>query len=231
MNLRRQIDDAISYARRDILASLAREPLELNPSDVWDVRSKLHVLHHYCIKSEIPVDIESQIEVALEISANLWRLISESIDNVGNLKDYTNVRTLSAESSIIQEAEEILSGEDTLRDVIIFGISFLLDWKSNTIWVDSAKKGRKIIVRNYLMELQDQLWQFIKGGSQNGVISLAKARQIGRRADQFLLLISETGLPTEMQVVMLIRLYALLLRLQLDRIITSLDKANPNNEE
>ncbi|MFQ6041187.1 MAG: hypothetical protein ACE5PV_10055 [Candidatus Poribacteria bacterium] len=230
MNLQRQIDDAISYARRDILASLAREPLELTPGDVWDIRSKLHVLHHYCIKAEIPVDVESQIEFALEISATLWRLISESIDNLVNLKDYTSVRTLSAESSIIREAEEVLSGEDTLRDVIIFGISFLFDWKSNTIWVDSAKKGRKIIVRNYLMELQDQLWKFIKDGSKNGGISLDKARQIGRRADQFLLLISETGLPTEMQVVMLIRLYALLLRLQLDRIINSLNKADSNNK-
>jgi hypothetical protein len=188
------------------------------------------VLHHYCIKSEIPTQIESQIDFALQISANLWRLVSESIDNLGDLKDYTNVRTLSAESSIVQEAEELISGEDTLRDVIIFGISFLLDWKSNTIWVDSAKKGRRIIVRNYLMELQDQLWQFIKDGSKNGGISLDKARQIGRRADQFLLLISETGLPTDIQVVILIRLYALLLRLQLGRIVTRLEKANPNNE-
>ena len=225
MNLQRQINDVVSYARRDILASLAREPLEFTPNDVWDIRSKLHVLHHYCIKSDVSEDIEAQIEFALDISANLWRLISESIDNLGNLKDYTKVRTLSAEASLIQEAEEILSGEDTLRDVIIYGISFLFDWKSNTIWVDSAKKGRKIIVRNYLMELQDQLWQFIKDGSKNGGISLEKARQIGRRADLFLLLISETGLPTDMQVVMLIRLYALLLRLQLDRIIISLEKA------
>jgi len=224
MNLQRQITDAVSYVRRDILASLAREPLELTPGDVWDIRSKLHVLHHYCIKSDIPADIEAQIEFALEISKNLWQLISESIDNVGNLKDYTRVRTLSAEASLIQEVEEILSGEDTLRDVIIYGISFLFDWKANTIWVDSAKKGRKVIVRNYLMELQDQLWQFIKDGAQNGGISLDKARQIGKRADQFLLLISETGLPTDIQVVMLIRLYALLLRLQLDRIITSLEK-------
>ncbi|MBM3239936.1 hypothetical protein FJZ31_26930 [Candidatus Poribacteria bacterium] len=224
MNLQRQINDAVSYARRDILASLAREPLELTPGDVWDIRSKLHVLHHYCIKSDISADIEAQIEFALEISANLWQLISESIDNLGDLKDYIKVRTLSVEASLIAEAEEFLSGEDTLRDVILFGISFLFDWKSNTIWVDSAKKTRRIIVRNYLMELQDQLWQFIKYGSKNGMISLEKARQIGKRADQFLLLISETGLPTDLQVVMLIRLYALLLRLQLDRIIKSLGK-------
>jgi hypothetical protein len=226
MNLQRQINDAVSYARRDILVSLAREPLELTPGDVWDIRSKLHVLHHYCIKSDISADIEAQIEFALEISANLWQLISESIDNLGDLKDYIKVRTLSVEASLIQEAEEFLSGEDTLRDVIIFGIGFLFDWKSNTIWIDSAKKGRKIIVRSYLKELQDQLWQFIKYGSKNGGISLEKARQIGKRADQFLLLISETGLPIDMQVVILIRLYALLLRLQLDRIIKSLEKAN-----
>ena len=191
MDLQRQINDAVSYARRDILASLAREPLELTPNDVWDIRSKLHVLHHYCIKSDISTNIESMLEFALEISANLWRLVSEAIDNLGDLKDYTNVRTLSAESSLIQEVEEILSGEDTLRDVIIYGISFLFDWKANTIWVDSAKKGRKVIVRNYLMELQDHLWLFIKDGAQNGGISLDKARQIGKRADQFLLLISE----------------------------------------
>jgi hypothetical protein len=226
MNLQRQINDAVSYARRDILTSLAREPLELTPGDVWDIRSKLHVLHHYCIKSDISADVEAQIEFALEISANLWRLISESIDNLGDLKDYTKVRTLSAEASLIEESEEFLSGEDTLRDVIIFGIGVLFDWKSNTIWINSAKKGRKIIVRNYLMELQNQLWQFIKDGSKNGEISLEKSRQIGRRADQFLLLISEAGIPIDMQVVMLIRLYALLLRLQLDRIIKSLEKAN-----
>jgi hypothetical protein len=226
MDLQRQLNDAITYARRDILTSIAREPLELTPKDVWDIRSKLHVLHQYCINSDIQVDIEAMIEFALEISANLWRLISEATDNLGDLKDYTQVRVLSAESSIIQETEEIISGEDTLRDLIIFGISFFLDWKSNTIWVDSAKKGRKIIVRNYLLELQDQLWRFIKDGSKNGGVSLAKARQIGRRTDQFLALISETEAPTDMKVVILIRLYTLLLRLQLGRIITSLRRYN-----
>ena len=53
------------------------------------------------------------------------------------------MRTFSAEAEGITNIEELLSGEDSLRDVLINSVAFMLNWKANTIWVDpSAKRAR-----------------------------------------------------------------------------------------
>ncbi len=231
MELQRQIDTVMTYIRQDIVASLTHDALTFTPEEVWDIRSRLHVLHHYCLQSETSAHIGEQIEFMLDTSAALWKLLSDNIDILGNLKDYTNVRLLSAEAEVVAEIEEIISGEESLRDILIVGIAFILNWKANTIWVNSARKARKSMIRGYIVELQDQLWEFIKAGSaNNGGVSLDRARRIGKRADQFLLLITASGLPDEAQVAILIQIFVILLRLQLGRIIKSLKKQKAMNE-
>lgn len=231
MDPKHQTDTVMNYIRQDIVASLTHDALTFTPAEVWDIRSRLHVLHHYCLLSEISAHIGEQIEFMLDTSAALWKLLSDNIDILGNLKDYTNVRLLSAEAEVVAEIEEIISGEESLRDILIVGIAFILNWKANTIWVDSARKARKSMIRCYIVELQDQLWQFIKAGStNNGGVSLDRARRIGKRADQFLLLITASGLPDEAQVAILIQIFVILLRLQLGRIIKNLKKQKAMNE-
>ena len=114
------------------------------------------------------------------------------------MKDFTRVRTFSAEAEGITNLEELLSGEDTLRDVIINSIAFMLNWKANTIWVDSAKKARTAMAKNYMLEIQDRIWQFIKESTpETEEDDLEKAEQVRERADRLLAVIYASDLPTE----------------------------------
>jgi len=140
------------------------------------------------------------------------------------MEDFTRVRTFSAEAEGITNLEELLSGEDTLRDVIINSIAFMLNWKANTIWVDSAKKARTAMAKNYMLEIQDRIWQFIKESTaETEEDDLEKAEQVRERADRLLAVIHASDLPTEAQVTLLMQIYTLLLRLQLGQLILQLE--------
>ena len=123
---------------------------------------QLHSLHYSCIRAQIPRAVCDHVDVLLSTSADLWHLIAENELMLKNLKAYTRVRTFSAEAEGITNIEELLSGEDSLRDVLINSAAFMLNWKANTIWVDSAKRARTAMAKNYILEIQDRIWQFIK---------------------------------------------------------------------
>lgn len=163
-------------------------------------------------------------EVLLSTSADFWHLIADNELMLKNLKEYTRVRTFSAEAEGITNIEELLSGEDSLRDVLINSAAFMLNWKANTIWVDSAKRARTAMAKNYLLEIQDRIWQFIKESTpETTEDDLDKAAQVRERADELLTVIDTSDLPTEGQVTLLMQIYMLLLRLQLGRLIIQLE--------
>ena len=148
----------------------------------------------------MPVEINTQVEVLLSTSASFWNLISENEFLMTNLKDFTRVRTFSAEAEGITNIEELISGEDSLRDVLINSIAFMLNWKANTIWVDSAKKARTAMTKNYMLEIQDRIWQYIKeSNKQADPIDLEQSEQIRERAEKFLQLIQVSELTTDAQ--------------------------------
>jgi len=172
----------------------------------------------------MPDPVCNRVETLLSTSSDLWHLIAENELMLKNLKEYTRVRTFSAEAEGITNIEELLSGEDTLRDVLINSVAFMLNWKANTIWVDSAKRARTAMAKNYMLEIQDRIWQFIKEstvGTEDD--DLEKAEQVRERADRLLAVIHASDLPTEAQVTLLMQIYTLLLRLQLGQLILQLE--------
>jgi hypothetical protein len=165
----------------------------------------------------------------LSTSSDLWYLIAENELMLKNLKEYTRVRTFSAEAEGITNIEELLSGEDNLRDVLINSAAFMLNWKANTIWVDSAKRARTAMAKNYILEIQDRIWQFIKETApEMAEDDLDKAAQVRERADELLTVIHASDLPTEGQVTLLMQIYTLLLRLQLGQLIIQLETLQEN---
>ena len=225
MNLQRTASDIIDYLRQHILPHVAQLAAELTSEALWDLRSQLHALHHYCIQSGLSEELPRHIDGMLSTSAGLWKLISENDLTSTDLKDYSRVRTLSAEAEGLTNLEELISGEDTLRDVIINSIAFMLNWKSNTIWIDSAKRTRDAMTKNYTLEIQDRIWQFIKESAHNtGEMNLERANQIRQRADGITRLIGEGNLTTEAQIGLLIQIYTMLLRLQLGKLIIRLEE-------
>lgn len=229
MNAERTIDTLLNRIRNELLPQVARSPAIQTAENLHQFRSRLHSLHYCCIRTQLPVALRTQIETLLSTSADLWNLITENELTLKNLKDYTRVRTFSAEAEGITNLEELLSGEDSLRDVIINGIAFMLNWKANSIWVDSAKRARTVMTKNYMLEIQDRIWQFIKESpTQTDATDIAQAEQVRERADRFLAIIHASELPTEAHVGLLVQIYVLLLRLQLGQLIIQLETLRDN---
>ncbi len=224
MNAERTIPTLLNQIREELLPYIARSSEIQTTESLQLFRSQLHSLHYYCVRAQIPDAVCNRLEVLLSTSADFWRLIAENEVLLTNMKDFTRVRTFSAEAEGITNLEELLSGEDTLRDVIINSIAFMLNWKANTIWVDSAKKARTAMAKNYMLEIQDLIWQFIKestAGTEDH--DLEKAEEVRERADRLLAVIYASDLPTEAQVTLLMQIYTLLLRLQLGQLILQLE--------
>lgn len=227
MNAASTIPTLLNQIREDVLPNLAR-PLKLQTLEgLQHLRSRLHSIHYYCIRAQLPGRVCDTVAVLLATSADFWRLLAENELMLKNLKEYTRVRTFSAEAEGITNLEEILSGEDSLGDVILNAVAFMLNWKANTIWVDSAKRARTAMAKNYMLEIQDRLWQFIKEGSREtedtAEDEFARAEQVRERADRLLGVIYASELPTEAQVTLLMQIYGLLLRLQLGQLILQLE--------
>ena len=224
MNAERSIPTLLNQIREELLPHIAYASELQTTENLQLFRSQLHSLHYYCVRAQIPDTICNHLEVLLSTSADFWRLIAENEVLLTNMKDFTRVRTFSAEAEGITNLEELLSGEDTLRDVIINSIAFMLNWKANTIWVDSAKKARTAMAKNYMLEIQDRIWQFIKESTTEAEEDdLEKAEQVRERADRLLAVIHASDLPTEAQVTLLMQIYTLLLRLQLGQLILQLE--------
>ena len=225
MNAERTIPTLLNQIREGVLPSIAH-PADLQTTEsLQDLRSRLHSLHYYCIRSQIPSPVCDRVEILLSTSSDLWHLIAENELMLKNLKEYTRVRTFSAEAEGITNIEELLSGEDTLRDVLINSVAFMLNWKANTIWVDAAKRARTAMTKNYMLEIQDRIWQFIKESTvetEEDDVS-EKAEQVRERADRLLAVVHASDLPTEAQVTLLMQIYTLLLRLQLGQLIIQLE--------
>ena len=224
MNVERTVPTLLNQIREELLPQIARSSEIQTAESLQFFRSQLHSLHYYCVRAQIPDTVCNRLEVLLSTSADFWRLIADNALVLTNLKDFTRVRTFSAEAEGITNLEELISGEDTLRDVVINSVAFMLNWKANTIWVDSAKKARTAMAKNYMLEIQDRIWQFIKESTaETEEDDLEKAEQVRERADRLLAVIYASDLPTEAQVTLLMQIYTLLLRLQLGQLILQLE--------
>ncbi len=218
------IEDILTQIRQHLLPQVAGLTKFQTAMGLQQFRSRLHSIHNFCLRAELSGKISNQVEVLLSTSASFWHLITENESILTNLKDFTRVRTFSAEAEGITNLEELLSGEDTLRDVIVNSIAFMLNWKANTIWVDTAKKARTAMTKNYMLEIQDRIWQFIKESKQETEpIDVAQAERIRVRAEKFMQIIQVSELTTEAQVTLLMQIYNMLLRFQLGQLIIQLE--------
>ncbi len=226
------IESILSHIRQYLLPQVANPSEFQTAVDLQRFRSRLHSVHNFCLRAQVPDEINSQVEILLSTSASFWNLISENELLMTNLKDFKRVRTFSAEAEGITNIEELLSGEDTLRDVLINSIAFMLNWKANTIWVDSAKNARTAMTKNYMLEIQDRIWQYIKeSNKQSDPIDLEQSEEIRERAEKFMQLIQVSDLTTDAQVTLLLQIYTMLLRFQLGQLIIHLENLQENDTE
>ena len=226
------IDELLNMIRKNLLPQVASLNAFQTANGLQLFRGKLHSIHNYCLRASLPDAINKQVDVLLSTSASYWYLISENEVLLTNLKDFTRVRTFSAEAEGLTNLEELLSREESFRDVLINSVAFMLNWKANSIWVESAKKARTAMTKNYTLEIQDRIWQFIKESQQQQEpIDIEKSEEIRKRTEKFIQVIQLSDLTTEAQVTLLMQIYIMLLRYQLGQLIILLENLQDTDSE
>ncbi len=226
------INELLNMIRQNLLPQVASLNEFQTANGLQLFRGKLHSIHNYCLRADMSDAINKQVDVLLSTSASFWQLISDNEVLLTNLKDFTRVRTFSAEAEGLTNLEELLSGEESVRDVAINSIAFMLNWKANSIWVESAKKARTAMTKNYTLEIQDRIWQFIKESQQQqDPIDIEKSEEIRKRTEKFIQVIQLSELTTEAQVTLLMQIYTMLLRYQLGQLIILLENRQESDSE
>jgi len=230
MSEENHIDELINFIKNNITKIIVEPALSQTPEIICLFRDRLHVLHHYCLQSSISENIQLQVEEILDTSGIFWRLLSENLANLNNLADYARVRILGAEAEGLTNLEEIISGEDTMRDIMINSVAFYLNWLSNSIWIDSAKKDRVGLVKSYYVELQDKIWKFIKDNTKNQDLPLERIIKIGKQTELLMRTFNNNSLSSDIQLAFQIQLFVLILRLQTGKLLLDLENLKEESE-
>ena len=218
----------VNHLKNEVLAAVPTQIDQLNSGSVEALRNKLHALHYYCLQREIDSDITSRLAAILETSRGFWELLEDNTNVFADLKETHKMRWLSLSSAVLTELEEIMSGEESFRDVIVNSIAIILGWKSDTVWVDMAKEDQRLISKAHLVRLRDELWKFIGESSRNGSeMTLVKAVDVGEKMDLLLQFIAGDDLPALARIMLLSQVYILLLRLNIGKVLVILE-ANSN---
>lgn len=212
-----QISDEIAgYMKKEILPAVPLQIDQFSSQNIEILINKLNILRYFCLQKNIDSNIIQKIEDILESSQVFWDILENNANAISDLKDTYKVRKLDLESTLVSQIEELISGEDTLRDVIINAIATTLGWKSDTIWVDMAKKEHINLSKSYIMSLKDELWKFIAESSQNGnEMTIKKASEIGEKMELLMNFISGENVPALMRIMFISQIYSLLLRFRI----------------
>ncbi len=219
-----QIKEQIAeYIKKEILPAVPVRIEQFSSQNVEILRQKLHVLHYYCLQKGVNSNITGRLEAILETSQTYWEILENNANTFADLKETYRMRRLDLGSGLLTQIEEIISGEEDFRDIIINSVANLLGWKADTIWVDMAEKGRVSLSRSHVVRLKDELWQFIIESSQNGdELTLEKAAEIGEKMDLLVKSIAGDDLPALARIMFIAQIYSLLLRLSISRILIGL---------
>ncbi len=205
------------YLEREIGPSLRLRAVNWQRERVDLLKNRFHLLRHFCLRVEFGEKVLEVLDSLLALTGDLWQLLLDSAANLESRSDYTQVRTLAAEAEGLTNLEEILSGEDSLRDIIINSIAFVLNWKSNTIWVDSAVKERVGMAQLGLATLQDHVWRLLDARAiPQTDLRLTSLTELSVSIEQLWQLM--LTLSTEVQIQLLIQIYVQLIRLEVGRL-------------
>ena len=91
---------------------------------------------------------------------------------------------------------------------------------------------RSAMTKNYVLEIQDRIWQFIKeSNKQSEPIDLEQSERVREHAEKFIQLIQVSDFTTEAQVTLLMQIYTMLLRFQLGQLIIQLENLQENGTD
>jgi hypothetical protein len=215
------------HIKEEVLTAIPAKIEDLDSVSAEILRDKLHILRYYCIQKDMDSGIVDRLNAALDTNQDFWELLEENANTLSDLKETYKMRWFDLGSGLLTEFEEIISGEESFRDIIINSIAILLGWKADTLWVDMAEEDLRLVPKVHIIKLKDHLWTFISELSQNGdEITLDKATEISKKMDHLLQFTMSNDIPVAAQVMLISQIYILLLRLNIGKIIINLE-SNP----
>lgn len=215
-----KVIDAVNYIKREIVPRLPTQITELIPENVQQLEDKLLVLSYYCLANHFDPRIDNRLTKIRDLTQSLYELLYANGTMFAYLKDMYKVRKLDFASNAIGEYEEMTSGEETFRDMILHFISIYLIWKSDSIWVKLAEKDHLAVIGDHASRIKRELWECISGlSSSNGDVSLERAITVGERLNELISIINSEEIPTLMRVLLIANVYLMLMRLNIDRVL------------
>lgn len=230
MELNEAIEEAIQHTRRRLAPPVSVDVSKLTAPALWKWRNDAFALAHFA-RAALSGGIADEIDQLIHTAANLARLLIEHADSIAEIREYRSARKLGAGSDLVGFGEEYLSGEDiSLRDMLINGLSFYLNWKSNTAFIKAGEKAQSAMARSFLPEIQDELWSFMRiaSGIEDADLTWEQTRSIASRIERAMGIINQPMMPVNVQVALLAFLYHSLLRLRLGRLIIRLEQTAEN---
>jgi hypothetical protein len=222
------IIEVVEYIKKEILPALPLRIDQLDDQDAEALRDKIHILRYYCLQKGFDSQLIDRFDTLLEISHGLWELLDQNSNTFMYLKEMYKIRWLDLGADLITQFEEASSGEDTLRDIFINSIATYMGWLSDTIWVDVAKIDQFAAPKVHAIRLRDELWRFLSDSDSNiNGMSLGKAIDIGEKMKHLTQLLISDEIPPVGRAFLLSNIYTLLMKLNIDKIILSI---NTNSE-
>lgn len=226
------LEQIAEYLKKEILSALPARVDQLSGDNIEALYNKLHALLYYCIQKGIEPYLTDKIKSLMESVRGFWELLEDNANTFSALKETYKMRRIDLASNLMGQFEEIISGEEDLRDVIMTSFATFLAWKADTIWVDMAEKERVIISKTHTMRLKDEIWQFIRESSQNGgELTLEKAAEIGEKMELLIRFITSDDIPALACIIFISQVYLLLLKLCIGRILMDLTAKTQKTEE
>jgi hypothetical protein len=225
--------EVIDYLEKEILTRIPTEIDQLDYRNIEELYGKIHILRYYCLKKDFGSDIADRFDTMLEISRTLWDFLRDNIETLMSMKAAR--RTLYADlSAQLLGLQAVLSGEsgkEAFNDLILTSISVFLGWKGDVIWVDTAKDELETVSKAYLISLRDELWRFIDAIiPSDNELTLEKVADIGEKMELLLQFISSDDMPVSGRFVFISQIYVLLLRLNIIKIIVSINEQKKSLE-
>lgn len=214
------ISELVEYIKDNVIPTIPVEINQLNGTVIEELCDKLYILIYYCSQRDFDYELLERLNNLLETARNLKELLESNENAFKNLKEMYRMRRLDLGSDIMVQFEEIISGEEDFRDIIITSFATLLGWLSDTIWVDMAKFDQLAIPNSHIIKLKDELWKLIREPLSNkDNLTIEKAIQINERMQSILKLISSDEIPAIGRVLFISKIYTLLIRIKIDRIL------------
>lgn len=208
------------YIRKNVLPLIPGDLSQLNTELIGHLRSRLHALGHCCGHCGIYSDTREYISDMLEISLCLWELLQDNAEAIADVKDVSSVRKLVLGANILGHMEEIISGEESPRDILINAIATFLNWKSDSLWVKMAKVDHRMVVKSHIMRLQDIIWKYINKEASDRM-DLDGATFVSTKVQELLSAVTSDKLPVLLRIVIVSQVYVSLLQLYTHQILTT----------